>query len=57
MSEPGGTLMSYTGRAMAASTTGHGGGQWAGCTWSRDAVFPKAYAQDDASYARYSLPA
>jgi hypothetical protein len=21
------------------------------------AVFPKAYAQDDASYARYSLPA
>jgi hypothetical protein len=38
MSEPGGTLMSYTCRAMAASTTGHGGGQCAGCTWSRDAV-------------------
>jgi hypothetical protein len=48
MSELGGTLMSCTCRAIAASTTGHGGGQWPGCTWSRDAVFPKASAQDDA---------
>jgi len=40
MSEPGGTLVSYTCGAIAASTTGHGGGLSPGCTWSRGRRFP-----------------
>jgi hypothetical protein len=57
MSEPGGTLVSYTGGAIAASTTGHVAVYRQDLAGVEAAVFPKAYAQDDASYERYSLPA